>query len=192
MLRVSAVLGNAADGDWPNRLRASRIDHLALDAVEAQRSRLRKRTADGLDVAIALERGVQLRDGDVLRWDEARRAAVVARIDLRDVLVIDLSGLLREPAEALLSRCVEVGHALGNQHWPAVVKASHVYVPLALASKAMEAVMEAHGLAGVSWSFARGAEVLPLLSAAEARRLFGVVSGHDHKDGHRPIRPEAG
>jgi urease accessory protein len=107
MLRVSAVLGNAADGEWAARLRESRIDHLPLDAVEAQRSRLRKRTAGGLDVAIALERGVQLRDGDVLRWDEAHRAAVVAHIDLRDVLVIDLSGLLREPsepAEALVSR----------------------------------------------------------------------------------------
>jgi urease accessory protein len=73
-----------------------------------------------------------------------------------------------------------------------VVKASHVYVPLTLSGKAMDAVMEAHRLAGVSWSFARGAEVLPLLSPAEARRLFGVVPGHDHKDGHRPLRPETG
>jgi urease accessory protein len=190
-LRVSAVLGNTADGDWAVRLRESRIDQLALDAVEAQRNRLRKRTESGRDVAIALERDIQLRDGDVLGWDEARRTAVVARIALRDVLVIDLSSLLTEPAETLASRCMEVGHALGNQHWPAVVKANHVYVPLTLAKKVMEAVMEAHRLEGVSWWFARGADVLPGLSAPEARRLFGVVQGHDHQADDGPVGPGA-
>jgi urease accessory protein len=191
MLRVSAVLGNVADGDWPDRLRASRIDQVALDAVEAQRSRLRKRTAGGLDVAIALDRGAQLRDGDILGWDEAGQTAVVARIDLRDVLVIDLSTLLGEPVETLLSRCLEVGHALGNQHWPAVVKGRQVYVPLALTRASMEAVMEAHRLAGVDWWFARGPEILPRLSASEARRLFGAVQRHDHEADHEPLRPEA-
>ncbi len=191
MLWVSAVLGNAADGDWPARLRESRIDQLALDRVEAQRSRIRKRTAGGLDVAIALDRGVQLRDGDVLGWDEPRRTAVVARIDLRDVLVIDLSSLLGEPAETVASRCVEVGHALGNQHWPAVVKASQVLVPLTLTRAAMQAVMEAHGLRGVTWRFASGEEVLPSLSPHEARRLFGGAQGHDDKGDDGPRRPEA-
>jgi urease accessory protein len=191
ILRVSAVLGNVADGDWPSRLREARIDQLALDPVEAQRSRLRKRTAGGLDVAIALERGDQLRDGDVLGWDEAAQAAVVAHIELRDVLVIDLSSLLGEPAETLLFRCLEVGHALGNQHWPAVVKASQAYVPLALSRASMEAVMEAHRLAGVSWWFARGTEILPCLSPSEARRLFGAVQGHDHEADRGPLRPEA-
>jgi urease accessory protein len=190
-LRVSAILGNTAEGDWPARLRESRIDQLALDAMEAHRSRLRKRTAGGLDVAIALDRGVQLRDGDVLGWDEPRQTAVVARIELRDVLVIDLSSLLTEPAETLLSRCVEVGHALGNQHWPAVVKASYVYVPLTLAKKVMEAVMEAHRLEGMSWWFARGADVLPSLSGPEARRLFGTEPGHDHQPDDGPVRPES-
>jgi urease accessory protein len=191
VLRVSAVLGNAADGDWAARLRGSRVDQLALDAVEAQRSRLRKRSANGIDVAIALERGVQLRDGDVLGWDEPRRTAVVARIDLRDVLVIDLGSLLGEPAETVLSRCVEVGHALGNQHWPTVVKGSRVYVPLTLARKVMEAVLEAHQLAGVRWWFARGAEVSPCLSPPETRRLFGAVQGHDHNGDHGSLLPEA-
>jgi urease accessory protein len=191
MLRVSAVLGNAADGDWPARLRESRIDQLALDPVEAQRSRIRKRTTGGLDVAIALDRGVQLRDGDVLGWDEPHRTAVVARIDLRDVLVIDLSSLFGEPAETVASRCVEVGHALGNQHWPAVVKASQVFVPLTLTRAAMEAVLEAHGLAGVSWRFASGGEVLPRLSPPEARRLLGSAQGHDDSRDPGPRRRDA-
>jgi len=72
-------------------------------------------------VAIALDRGAQVRDGHVLAWNGAARAAVVARVDLNDVLVIDLSGLAAMPAEVAMVTCVELGHALGNQHWPPVI-----------------------------------------------------------------------
>lgn len=182
-IRASVVLGNVADGDWPGRLHGSRVDVLTLDAAEAQRNRFRKRTAGGIDVAIALDRGVQLQNGDVLHWDG--RTAVVAQVDLGDVLVVDLSALLDEPAETLLSRCVQVGHALGNQHWPAVVKASQVYVPQTVAQHAMEVVMETHQLENVSWWFARGADVLPYLEPDEARLLFAGAAGHAHSSAGR-------
>jgi urease accessory protein len=190
-LRVSAVLGNTSDADWSAKLAASRIDVLHLDAPEAQRSRLRKRTESGTDVAVGLERGVQVRDGDVLQWDENAQTALVARVDLGVVMVIDLSTLLDEPALTLLSRCVEVGHAVGNQHWPAVVKASQVYVPLTVAQETMESVMETHRIAGVSWWFARGADVLPLLAPQEARLLFaGSGAGHSHVSAAGPSHEE--
>ncbi|HSR82750.1 MAG TPA: hypothetical protein VLM11_01035 [Streptosporangiaceae bacterium] len=179
-LRVSAALGNMGEADWPTTLAAAQIDVLHLDAAETQRSRFRKRTESGLDVAIALDRGVQLHDGDVLHFDRNAGTAVVARVDLGDVLVIDLSSLLDQPVESLLSRCIEVGHAVGSQHWPAVVRASHVYVPLAVTKDAMEAVLEAHRIEGVSWWFARGAEVLPELAPQQARLLFAGSAGQSH------------
>lgn len=181
MLRVPAVLGNTADADWSARLRGAQIEVLALTAAEAQRTRLRKTAASGTDVAIALERGVHLRDGDVLGWDEASQTAVVVRVDLPDVMIVDLSALAAGPAETLLSRCVEVGHALGSQHWPALVKASQVYVPLTVTQEAMETVMETHRIEDVSWWFARGAEVMPYLAPHEARLLFASgTPGHSH------------
>jgi urease accessory protein len=190
-LRVSAVLGNMSDGDWPARLAAARIDVLSLDAAQAQRSRLRKRTEGGIDVALGLERGVQLRDGDVLQWNQNAQTALVVRVDFGEVMVIDLSSLLDDPVETLLSRCIEVGHAVGNQHWPAVVKASQVYVPLTVAQETMESVLETHRIAGVSWWFARGADVLPLLAPQEARLLFaGSGAGHSHQSAAGPSQEE--
>lgn len=182
LVRVDAVLGRATEDGWPGRLRDVRVDVLRLDQAEAQRSRLRKATEGGVEVAISLDRGEQLRDGDVLLWDEARRTALVARVDLDDVLIIDLSVLLDGPREASMATCVELGHALGNQHWPAVVKGSRVYVPLTVGRAVMASVMKTHALAGATYAFVPGAEVIPCLSPREARRLFGVAEGNRHSN----------
>jgi len=54
---------------------------------------------------------------------------------------------------------MELGHAIGNQHWPAVVKDNCVFVPLAVDKQVMLAVMQTHGLPGVEYAFGPGAEV---------------------------------
>ena len=182
LVRVDTIVGRAADDGWPGRLNGARVDVLRLDQAEAQKSRLRKATDGGVEVAISLDRGTQLRDGDILLWDEARRAAIVARIDLKDVLVIDLRALLDGPREVSMARCVELGHALGSQHWAAVVKGARVYVPLTVARAVMASVMKTRSFGGVTYEFVPGAEVLPQLAAPEARRLFGAAAGHRHPD----------
>ena len=187
LVRVDTTLGRATEGSWPDRLKHARCDVLLLDQAEAQKSRLRKTTTGGVEVAISLDRGTQLRDGDVLAWDEARRTAIVARVDLKDVLVIDLGALLDGPREVSMARCVELGHALGNQHWPAVVKGTKVYVPLTVARAVMASVMKTHSFEGVTYAFAPGADVILYLAPHEARRLFGAAEGHRH-DGEPGVR----
>jgi urease accessory protein len=182
LVRVDAVLGRATEDGWPGRLKGAQVDVLHLDQAEAQKSRLRKATEGGVEVAISLDRGTQLRDGDILLWDEAHRTAIVARVDLKDVLIIDLSALLDRPQEVSMAMCVELGHALGNQHWAAVVKGSRVYVPLTVAHAVMASVMRTHSFEGVTFAFVPGAEVIPYLASHEARRLFGAAEGHRHRN----------
>ena len=185
LVRVDAVVGRAAEDGWPGRLDGARVDVLALDQAEAQKSRLRKATEGGVDVAISLDRGTQLRDGDILHWDQAGRTAIVARVELKKVLIIDLGGLLGEPREVAMARCVELGHALGNQHWAAVIKGQRVYVPLTVGQAVMASVMKTHAFEGVTYEFVPGAEVIPYLAPHEARRLFGAAEGHRHSDAPR-------
>ena len=129
--RVDRVLGNLDDPHWASRLEGATVEPLVLDQWEAQKSRLRKTTPAGVELAVSLDRSVQLRDGDILVWDEAADIAIVARIDLRPVMIVDLDGLLAsQPPDVVARTCVELGHAIGNQHWPAVVKGTRVYVPL--------------------------------------------------------------
>ncbi|HWG61352.1 MAG TPA: hypothetical protein VG253_06530 [Streptosporangiaceae bacterium] len=182
LVRVDTIMGRATEADWPDLLAEAQVDLLHLDQAEAQKSRLRKKTARGVEVALSLDRGTMLRDGDILAWDGVRRAAIVARVNLKDVLVVDLSALLDAPREVSLARCVELGHALGNQHWAAVVKGTRVYVPLTVARVVMASVMKTHAFEDVSYAFTPAAEVMPYLAPHEARRLFGAAEGHRHSD----------
>lgn len=188
MILVHNVLGHEQDPQWTARLAGAQIDVLQLDQWQAQKNRFRRKTNGGEELAVALERNTHLRDGDVLHWDDTQRRAVVARIQLQDVMVVRLTGVLDQPAETLARTCVELGHALGNQHWPAVVKGTAVYVPLTVDRKVMASVMKTHAFTGITYEFQPGAEVIPYLAPHETRRLFGGADSTPHS--HLPASTE--
>lgn len=187
MQLIEAVLGNVNDATWKQRLDDADVDVLELSQWDAQKNRLRKKTKNGLSLAISLDRDKFLHDGDVLLWDEATKQAVICKIDLCEVLVIELGALADLPLPVLLERSVALGHALGNQHWPAVARDGKVYVPLAVDRKVMNSVMGTHHFADIRYHFAPGAEIAALLSPAQARCLFGggeiPIDGHAHDHG---------
>jgi urease accessory protein len=186
VILVEAVLGNAADAEWQARLAAATVDPLELDHWEAQKNRFRKKTKSGAELAVSLDRGTFMRDGDVLVWDAAAARAVVARISLRDVMVIHLDGVTEASPEVAMRTCLELGHALGNQHWPALVKGGRVYVPLTVDRKVMSSVMNTHRFESIRYEFVAGGEIVPYLAPHESRRLFGGAEGpvhtHTHED----------
>ncbi len=175
MRLFEAVLGNVDDPAWSHRLSAAAVDVVNVDQWEAQKSRFRKTTAHGVDVAVSLDRGTYIRDGDVLFWDAGSGDAIVARIDLGEVMVVHLDGLADHTSEVAMRTCVELGHAMGNQHWPAVVAGSRVFVPLVVDRKVMTSVMNTHGFDGIRYEFVSGRDVVPYLAPHESRRLFGGV-----------------
>ena len=195
MILVESVIGNVADAAWTSRLAGANLDRLALDHWEAQKNRFRKTTGDGTEIAVSLDRGAFLRDGDILLWNEETRTAIVAAISLRDVMVIHTDALSSSAPELLLRTCVELGHALGNQHWPALVKGTRVFVPLTVDRKVMASVMNTHRFENIRYEFVPGAEIIPYLAPHESRRLFGGAEGpvhshvydHAQPQGHAPI-----
>lgn len=188
LIRVGEVLGNESDPDWADRLSEAHLDLLLLDQWEAQKSRLRRFTTHGAEIAVSLDRGVQLRDGDVLVWDEDRNQATIARIALKDVMVVEVDAVMEMDPQAIVQTCIELGHAIGNQHWPTVVKGTKVFVPLTVDHAVMSSVMKTHAFEGVTYTFTTGEEVIPYLAPHESRRLFGGAeppgTGHSHGPGH--------
>ena len=186
MLVIETIIGNIHETAWKARLEQATLDWLVLDQWEAQKSRLRKSSQNGLDLAISLPRGILLHDGDILKWDEAQGTATVARVNLKDVMVVELSALQTQNSEVLVRTCLELGHALGNQHWPAVVKGNRVFIPLTVDKKVMASVMKTHAFRGITYEFIPGSEVIPYLAPHESRRLFGGAEGpiHSHVEEH--------
>ena len=52
-----------------------------------------------------------------------------------------------------------IGHALGNQHWPALVKGTRVFVPLTVDHKVMASVMKTHRFEGIRYEFVPGEDI---------------------------------
>ena len=173
------VLGNInRDQQWKEKLKNMETDYIFLDQWTAQKSRFLGKGTSGEEYPIALKRHTQVADGDVIDFDPDTKKAVVLKIELSPVLVIDLGALADKDHETIIRRSVELGHAIGNQHWPAVVKGTKVYVPLTVDKKVMLSVMETHNLEGISYDFQKGVEIIPYLAPHEIRRLFGGA-GHD-------------
>ncbi len=178
------IIGNLHSPEWQERLPALDIEYIPIDQWTAQKSRFLAIGDRGTEYPVALRRQSQVVDGDIVFHDAARNRVAALRLELNPVLVLDLSPLEKESAETLIRRSVELGHAIGNQHWPAVVKGSKVYVPLTVDKKVMLSVMDTHHLEGVRYEFQPGREVIPYMAPHEIRRLFGGASHESHSHAH--------
>lgn len=190
------IIGNLYAPEWAERAAACRIDTLPLDQWTAQKSRFAVQGDDGREYAVALERNSRLHNGDILEYDARDRRIVAVRIELNDVMVADLSELQGWNVGDAVRVAVELGHAVGNQHWPAVVKGFKVYIPLTVDRKVMRSVMQTHHLEGVKCEFVPGSEIIPYLAPYEIRRLFGGAEhgpdGHSHSHHHSHMHQPAG
>lgn len=184
------IIGNLDDPAWRERAEGAEIETIDLDQWTAQKSRFVVRSDRDNEYAVALKRHSQLLGGDIIDYRPAERRIVAIRIALSDVLLIELGELATQAPEQIIHTAVELGHAIGNQHWPAVVKGTRVYVPLTVDRKVMESVMRTHHIEGISFSFQPGRKVIPYLAPHEIRRLFGGtgpdsdVHHHHHPDEH--------
>lgn len=189
----SEILGNQfATPEWEEKLKKADIEYIYLDQWTAQKSRFLAKGDKGNEYAIALKRHAQVVDGDIIFYSpEANRAAVL-RIELSPVLVIEMGALAEKDPQTIIRISVELGHAIGNQHWPAVVKDTRVYVPLTVDKKVMLSVMETHHIEGITYEFQKGLEIIPYLAPHEIRRLFGGAGqeSHSHEDSiHHHVHP---
>ena len=184
------IAGNLHASEWKERVQEADIEYIDLDQWTAQKSRFVVKSTRGNEYAVALARHSQLHDGDIIEYLPEQRRIVALRLRLNDVLVADLGSLSERRPETIIHTAVELGHAIGNQHWPAVVKGTLVYVPLTVDRKVMDSVMRTHRIEGVEWSFRPGSQVIPYLAPHEIRRLFGGTGPDSDVHRHHPSECE--
>jgi urease accessory protein len=172
---LTEIIGNINRPEWISRLGNAEIENIYLNQWTAQKSRFVAHSSLGNEIAVALQRHTHIIDGDIVYYSPEANHAIVLRLDLNPVMVISMKLLYTSNHETIMRICIELGHALGNQHWPAVVKADKVYVPLTVDRKVMISVMETHHFSGITYEFLTGHEVIPYLAPHEIRRLFGAT-----------------
>lgn len=93
------ILGNVHTPEWHEKIFHHDIDveNIFLDQWTAQKSRFLGKGDQNNEYAIALKRHSQIADGDVIYYDPEGKKAVVLRLALSPVLVIDMSGLEGRP-----------------------------------------------------------------------------------------------
>lgn len=186
------ILGNMLrDHDWQHRLEEVEIDYIPLDQWTAQKSRFLAKGASGKEYPVALKRHTQVADGDIIDYNPEEKRAAVLRIELNPVMVVDLEDMTGHKPEDIIRVALELGHAIGNQHWPAVVKGTKIYVPLTVDKKVMASVMDTHHIEGIRYTFEKGFDVIPYLLPHEIRRLFGGAGheSHSHTHSHDSAHP---
>ena len=172
------IIGNLHSSEWRERSATSQVEYIDLEEWQAQRSRFLARSENGEEYAIALRRHTPIKDGDILYAEAGRIVAI--RLKLSQIMTLDLSDITLLTPTEIISLAVEIGHALGNQHWPAVVKENKIYVPMTVDRKVMQSVISTHHFPFVGYSFTPAEELLPHLSPNEVRRLLGSVEQHRH------------
>ncbi len=181
----SEIIGNIYNTpEWTAKVKLVDVETIHLDQWAAQKSRLLAKGDKGNEYPIALKRNSHLTNGDVIYYSAEHNKAVVIKIDLCPVLVIDLSKILQDDTNTILRTALELGHAVGNQHWPAIIKGNYVYVPLTVEEKVMTTVIDTHAIEGISYEFKKGEEILQILEPQEIRRLFGGASHDVFAQGH--------
>ena len=84
----------------------------------------------------------------------------------------------------------ELTDDFGNQHWPALVKGTRVFVPLTVDRKVMASVMNTHRFENIRYEFVPGADIIPYLAPHESRRLFGGAEGPVHSHVYDHAQPQ--
>lgn len=184
MIRVTEILGNIHSAEWAAEAEQLSVRKIDIKEWTAQKSRFVAYDDFGEEYHFCLDRHTQLHDGDVVAFDKGANLITIINLHLQDIMVIDISNLLNQPLDVALGLAVEIGHALGNQHWAAVVRGKKIYVPLILDRKVMDSVMQSHHFDHISYTFRPANQIIPYLSPQEVRRLLGGA----HADNHHSAR----
>ena len=131
MIHTDKVIGNINSDShlkekYQAMLRSNHIERIEVTRIEAERSRLRKVSDRGTDLAITLIPGSYINDGDVVLLTEEKM--VIATRVPESVAIVSLDKNI--VADQLFDIAVKLGHTIGNMHRPINITNDKIYFPI--------------------------------------------------------------
>jgi urease accessory protein len=131
MIHINKILGNIhSDSDlqekYQDMMKKNKVEKIQVSRLEAERIRIRKVSDKGTDLALTLNPGSHICDGDIVLLAEERM--VIARRESENVAIISINNDIS--AEQILDTAIKLGHIIGNMHRPIKVTNNKVYFPI--------------------------------------------------------------
>jgi urease accessory protein len=107
-------------------LKNGAVENIEITRLESERSRIRKLSDKGTDLALTLTPGTHVGDGDVVLLTEERM--IIAKRLSENVATISLRGNIS--ADHLFETAIKIGHTIGNMHRPIKYDNGKIYFPI--------------------------------------------------------------
>jgi urease accessory protein len=99
---------------------------IKVSRLESRRVRIRKSSDKGTDIALTLQHGTQIKNGDVIILKENKM--VIVEIEPEKVIMIEISDNIH--GDDAIEIPVKVGHTIGNLHRPIKLERGKIYFPM--------------------------------------------------------------
>jgi len=103
-----------------------KVERILLSRMEAQKSRIRRFSDAGTDIAINLNHNSMLKHGDVLLIENNRM--IIVEYEPEDVLGLKIKNNLSNDQKVAIA--LKLGHIIGNLHRPICIRDNVTYIPI--------------------------------------------------------------
>ncbi len=131
MIHINKIIGNIkSDSDLHERyqtmMKNNKVEKIQISRLEADRTRIRKLSNKGTDLALTMEPSSHINDGDVVLLTEEKM--IIAKRESENVVIISLNNDIS--SQQVLEIAIKLGHIIGNMHRPIRVTNNKVYFPI--------------------------------------------------------------
>ena len=131
MIHINKIVGNInSDSDlhekYEDMMKKDKVEKIELSRLQADRTRIRKVSDKGTDLALTLNPGSHIYDGDVVLLTEER--IIIAKRGSENVAIVSLNKDIS--TEQILETAIKLGHIIGNMHRPIRVVNNKVCFPI--------------------------------------------------------------
>jgi urease accessory protein len=131
MIHINKIIGNInSDSDlhdkYQTMVKNDSVEKIQISRLEADRTRIRRLSNKGTDLALTMQPGSHINDGDVVMLTEEKM--VIAKRESENVIIISLINDIS--TQQILETAIKLGHIIGNMHRPIKVTNGKVYFPI--------------------------------------------------------------
>ena len=107
-------------------LKSSCIEKIEITRLESDRSRIRKISDKGTELALTLHPGTHVNDGDVVLLTSEKM--VVVQRTSENVAIVSVKSNIT--SDHLFETAVKLGHTIGNMHRPIRIEGKKIFFPI--------------------------------------------------------------